>query len=110
MMAGVENVGPEQGYGYAQTATETMRPDIPQSVLRDELMGLHSQLDRLELQASRIRGKLEPVLRMTPEQDSNKGLADITATSEFTREIRRAHERVAVVAELLISTIDQLDV
>lgn len=96
--------GPALGYGDA------MRDEGPrESVVREQLMALHSQVDRLEHQSSRLRGHLEPVLRMTPEQE-NKILADVSPGSEVTREIRRANERVAVIVELLISTIDQLDV
>lgn len=109
-MAGVEP-GSEQGYGFATAAERASRDDIPrESVIRDELQSLSAQLDRLEHQTGRIRGKLEPVLRMTPEQDSNKPIAEISPGSEVTREIRRAHERVAAITELLINTIDQLDV
>jgi hypothetical protein len=97
--------GPEQGYGYAQTATERVAKE---SAVLSGISKLHTELDRLDSQIGRIRGKLEPIMRMTPEGDTMSPLQE-AAGSEVAREIHRAARRAYEATEIIIATYDQLE-
>jgi hypothetical protein len=100
--------GPEQGYGYAQTAS---RDDIPrESPIMAEIGQLHAAIDRIEHQTGRIRGKLEPVLRAIPQPDASPTLAGVAGGSTAYNEIHRAAVRVGSLTELISLTIDELEV
>jgi len=95
----------QKGYATAGPG-EDIAGDSP---IRNELVQLHSQLDRLEHQTGRLRSKLEPALRMVPSENNPGGLQDV-AGSQLTQEIRRADRRVREVVDLITETIDQLEV
>jgi len=105
--------GPDQGYGYAQTAAEprAYAQDISnESPIRDEIGALNAGIDRLIHQIERLRAKLDPVLHAIPESENpSMGLAQ-EPRSQFTEELSRARMRVNDAADQVIRTLDQLDV
>jgi hypothetical protein len=96
---------PDSEHGYSQT-----RDDIPrESPILGELASLHAAIDRMEHQTGRIRGKLEPVLSPRPQPESAPSLAGVAGSMAY-QEIHRAAIRIATLTDMLVQTVDELEV